>query len=307
MKKYTASIFIFTCVIVVLVSGIANFRRIIFAGNSPFLDATAQRHLEDYAGFEAKKAFASSVTLSDWGWSYEYDDPAEASASALAYCEARQVKCLLYAVGDDIVWDAERARAERISILSSTRETGAVWRYYGEENPHGVDVSLSAGAPSIISDYRSERGILGGLRRLRAETPSRHQGIDIIGPIGTPVLAAADGVVTGAGFDEVAGKYVWVSHGGLGGTHLATKYIHLDSIEVSVGKVVLRGQRIGALGATGSGTTIQRPHLHFETEDDNPHDYWHDGPGEVTCFDPGRNYAGGQTALTYPVPCKAKN
>jgi hypothetical protein len=67
---------------------------------------------------------------------------------------------------------------------------------------------------------------------------------------------------------------------------------------------VRRGRRIGAVGATGSGTTLQRPHLHFATVGDNPHYYWHDGMGRVTCFDAGRFYSGSETAITYPLACK---
>jgi len=241
--------------------------------------------------------------LNDWGWSYGYGDQAAASDAALHQCEDRQVKCLLYAVGDDIVWDAERARTEWTRVVSSTREAGAVWRYYGEENQHSVEVSLPAAAPSIISDYMSERGILGGVRQLRQQTPSRHTGIDIIAPLGTPVLAAADGVVVDTGFEDVAGKYIRIRHESDDGMLLLTEYIHLDSIKASAGQAVRRGQRIGAVGATGSGATLQRPHLHFAVPGDNPHYYWHDGLGSVTCFERGTHYSASQTALTYPLAC----
>lgn len=303
------SIFSFPFLILMLVlgigfSGIGDLRWKFWGSDSPTLGAEARRDLESYKAFKPNKAFAASVTLNDWGWSYGYADTEEASEAALGQCEEREVKCLLYAVGDKIVWDPRRARAEWAGIVSSTRETGAVWRYYGEENQHGVEVSLPAGAPSIISDYLSERGILGGLRRLRQQTPARHTGIDIVAPVGTPVLAAADGAVLDVGFDPVAGKYIHIGHEGEGGTRLSTEYIHLYTIKVSVGDRVRRGQRIGAVGATGSGTTSQRPHLHFAVSGDNPHYYWHDGVGTVTCFDTRRLYAGGETAFTYPVPCE---
>jgi murein DD-endopeptidase MepM/ murein hydrolase activator NlpD len=287
-------------------SGIANLRRGLFVENSPFLGLEARRDLTNYKAFSPNKAFAASVTLNDWGWSYGYGDRAAASDAALRQCEERQVKCLLYAVGDDIVWDAARARSEWTRVVSSTREAGAVWRYYGEENQHSVEVSLPAAAPSIISDSMSERGILGGVRQLRQQTPARHTGIDIIASLGMPVLAAADGVVVDTGFENVAGKYIRIRHEGNDGTQLLTEYIHLDSIKVSAGQAVRRGQRIATVGATGSGATLQRPHLHFAVPGDNPHYYWHDGLGSVTCFDGGTHYAASESALTYPLACDGK-
>lgn len=84
-----------------------------------------------------------------------------------------------------------------------------------------------------------------------------HQGIDFNGPIGTPILAAAAGVVAIADRHYDYGNMIELDHGG----ELSTRYAHLSAISVKPGQIVKRGQVIGALGNTGRSTG---PHLHFE-------------------------------------------
>lgn len=84
-----------------------------------------------------------------------------------------------------------------------------------------------------------------------------HQGIDFNAPIGTPVLAAAAGVITISDRHYDYGNMVEIDHGG----ELSTRYAHLSAISVKPGQIVKRGQVIGALGNTGRSTG---PHLHFE-------------------------------------------
>lgn len=84
-----------------------------------------------------------------------------------------------------------------------------------------------------------------------------HQGIDFNAPIGTPILAAAAGVVVIADRHYDYGNMIELDHGG----ELSTRYAHLSGISVKPGQIVKRGQVIGALGNTGRSTG---PHLHFE-------------------------------------------
>jgi len=84
-----------------------------------------------------------------------------------------------------------------------------------------------------------------------------HTGVDFRGGTGTPILAAGAGTVVYAGPRGGYGNTVVIDHGG----SLATLYAHQSAIHVSVGTVVVAGQVIGAVGATGFATG---PHLHFE-------------------------------------------
>jgi hypothetical protein len=84
-----------------------------------------------------------------------------------------------------------------------------------------------------------------------------HPGIDIAGPTGIPVVATAEGTVLAAGWDQGYGKSIRILHG----EGLETLFGHLDSVVVSPGERVSRGEVIGYLGNTGLSTG---PHLHYE-------------------------------------------
>jgi murein DD-endopeptidase MepM/ murein hydrolase activator NlpD len=89
-----------------------------------------------------------------------------------------------------------------------------------------------------------------------------HPGVDILAPVGTPVLAALSGRVTrvdsGGGYNGGYGNLVVISHA----NGLETRYAHLSRTSVSVGQTVSQGQQVGAVGMTGN---TSGPHLHFET------------------------------------------
>lgn len=87
-----------------------------------------------------------------------------------------------------------------------------------------------------------------------------HLGIDIANSIGTPVVSAADGVVSYAGTMNGYGNVVMVTHS-IEGQIFTTTYAHLSGFNASVGDVVSKGQQIARLGNTGNSTG---PHLHFE-------------------------------------------
>ncbi len=85
-----------------------------------------------------------------------------------------------------------------------------------------------------------------------------HTGVDMSAPLGTPVRAAADGVVVAVGHGATGyGNYVIIAHG----SGIATLYGHLLQTTVAVGQKVLGGQLVGLEGSTGYSTG---PHLHFE-------------------------------------------
>lgn len=84
-----------------------------------------------------------------------------------------------------------------------------------------------------------------------------HEGVDFMAEVGTPILAAAGGVVVYAGLHPQYGNMVEIDHG----NDLVTRYAHSSKIVVKVGDVVLRGSKIAEVGETGRATG---PHCHFE-------------------------------------------
>ena len=83
-----------------------------------------------------------------------------------------------------------------------------------------------------------------------------HKGVDIGCPQGTPIVSAADGVVSYAGYFGGGGNAIIVDHGG----GLSTVYMHMSAFAVGAGTNVSAGTVIGYAGSTGVSTG---PHLHF--------------------------------------------
>ncbi|RST31947.1 M23 family metallopeptidase [Sphingomonas ginkgonis] len=89
-----------------------------------------------------------------------------------------------------------------------------------------------------------------------------HPGIDLAGPIGTPIYATADGTVMRAGWNAGGyGNLVEIDHG----KGIATRYGHMSAVLVSAGQHISRGQLIGRMGSTGRSTGS---HLHYEVRID---------------------------------------
>ena len=86
-----------------------------------------------------------------------------------------------------------------------------------------------------------------------------HQGIDIFAPRGTPVVAAAEGVVRWVGTNRLGGKVVWVRDTR---REQSLYYAHLDSQVARIGELVRVGDTLGLVGNTGNARTT-KPHLHF--------------------------------------------
>jgi murein DD-endopeptidase MepM/ murein hydrolase activator NlpD len=84
-----------------------------------------------------------------------------------------------------------------------------------------------------------------------------HTGVDISAATGTPVRAAADGIVTFAEMENGYGRLIKIDHG----NGIETYYAHLSRFYVQAGQDVRRGEMIGAVGTSGRVTA---PHLHYE-------------------------------------------
>ena len=160
---------------------------------------------------------------------------------------------------------------------------------------HTVAVTLPQNAPSIGSDYSATHGFKWDVR------PDVHSGIDVLAPVGYPVLAAADGKVTNSEYlseKRTKGIKITVAHSG----NLVTQYHHLSASHVEIGQLVKRGDHIANVGTTGLA------HLHFTVRRDmqvvNPHVYWLGGVGNIECFNPNIvQEEASCSMLTYPVKC----
>ena len=84
-----------------------------------------------------------------------------------------------------------------------------------------------------------------------------HEGIDFLADLGSPILAAAGGMVVFAGFHPQYGYMIDIDHG----NDLVTRYAHCSKLLVREGDIVHRGRKIAEVGSTGRSTG---PHLHFE-------------------------------------------
>jgi murein DD-endopeptidase MepM/ murein hydrolase activator NlpD len=137
----------------------------------------------------------------------------------------------------------------------------------GEPDPDSLRANAILGAMDRINLYRiaAERApfalpIRSGFRFTSGfgqRWGRMHEGTDFAGPIGTPVYATADGVVTEAGWSSGYGRLIKIQHD----FGIETRYAHLNAMRVSVGQRVSRGERIGDMGNSGRSTG---PHLHYE-------------------------------------------
>jgi peptidase M23-like protein len=132
---------------------------------------------------------------------------------------------------------AELARSREVSRLS-------------QERPQLWNGPFRLPRPSRITSP------FGTARVYNGDLQSRHLGTDFAGAIGAPVQAAGRGVVAMVANFYLAGRAVYIDHGG----GVVTAYFHLSRAYVSEGDSVVAGQRIGAVGRSGR---VTGPHLHW--------------------------------------------
>jgi murein DD-endopeptidase MepM/ murein hydrolase activator NlpD len=153
------------------------------------------------------------------------------------------------AVGAQSAPTGDREFSELFASWKSIDTTGVV-----ATAPQIAAVSVPAGTPLASATLTSDYGmrthpVLGGRRD--------HKGVDLAQPMGTPVYATADGIVSMAERYSSYGNYIQIEHGG----ELQTRYAHLSGYAVAAGEQVRKGQLIGFVGSTGRSTG---PHLHYE-------------------------------------------
>lgn len=124
-----------------------------------------------------------------------------------------------------------------------------------ERGLEGIPQFMPADKGSISSGFGYRRDPFNG-------GGAMHSGLDFRAPYGSPIYAAADGVISYVGYKGGYGKTVEISHG----NGLMTRYAHMSRYSAQVGQRVAAGRLIGSIGSTGRSTG---PHLHFEVRVNN--------------------------------------
>ena len=140
------------------------------------------------------------------------------------------------------------------AISESEARANEVVISLGKVNNYRIAVSKLPLAMPVKSAFRFTSPF--GKRWGRA-----HEGIDLAGPVGTPIYATGDGVVIFAGWQRGYGNVIKIKHA----IGTETRYGHLSKIRVKAGQQVSRNSLIGDMGNTGRSTG---PHLHYEVHVD---------------------------------------
>jgi len=127
------------------------------------------------------------------------------------------------------------------------------------DNLHDGAIAVPADKPVRTASFTSGFGVRSDPFRGNS---AMHAGIDLAGPVGTPIYATADGIVTEAGWSSGGyGNLIKIDHG----RGIETRYAHLSAFDIRRGDRVTRGQLIGRMGSTGRSTGS---HLHYEVRID---------------------------------------
>lgn len=201
------------------------------------------------------KRFAATLVLS----TVTLTAPAFASSSAPAAPSAEAVSFEEPAtdIAKRILPSDAEDSATAIGLADGQfRNLFSEWQLRDEE-PTGL-VSIPSRMPVddivVTSDFGYRSDPFRGNRK-------RHNGIDIAGPIGTPIYATADGIVGRAQWLGGYGRYVEIEHGG----NIQTRYGHMSRLNVAPNQRIRRGDLIGFMGSTGRSTGS---HLHYEVRVD---------------------------------------
>jgi len=126
------------------------------------------------------------------------------------------------------------------------------------KNKEKLIASIPAIQPVDFHDLRRIGSLFGYRTDPFYKVTKFHEGIDFTAPVGTPIYATGDGVISVAEYNSGGyGNKIMINHG----YSYETVYAHLSKIKVKVGQRVKRGEVIGLMGNTGKSTA---PHCHYE-------------------------------------------
>lgn len=180
---------------------------------------------------------------------------AEKYETELNVSSSEEALSTLTVIKDEKVAAYEKAKAEeaaRIAAEEAARARAAA----GTVNT-SLNVSYDV-QPIEIAFIQPVSGTISSRFGARSSIRSSvHTGLDIACPLGTPIQAAASGIVTFGAMKGAYGNLIVISHS----DSVETYYAHCNSIAVSPGQSVNQGDIIGYVGTTGNSTG---PHLHLE-------------------------------------------
>lgn len=162
------------------------------------------------------------------------------------------------------------AVAAALSSVAASAETGdaqfkTLFQSWKQMDQVGQAMPSDRGSMSVPSMKPVANLVFTSFYGVRSDpfrgTAAMHAGVDIPGPVGTPIYATADGVVGRSAWVGGYGNLVELEHG----RGLQTRYGHLSRINVAPGTRVKRGEVIGLMGSTGRSTGS---HLHYEVRMD---------------------------------------
>jgi murein DD-endopeptidase MepM/ murein hydrolase activator NlpD len=160
------------------------------------------------------------------------------------------------AASDSFRISPEDLKNNQTALGASDPEFRTLFGRWGQSS--GTSAKITVAVPSIdpVDSMRLSSNF--GPRRAPKRGASRyHKGLDIPGPIGTPIFATADGVVGRAQRVSGYGKFIELDHGNA----IQTRYGHMSALNVYAGQRVKKGDVIGFMGSTGNSTGS---HLHYE-------------------------------------------
>ncbi|SFX49156.1 peptidoglycan DD-metalloendopeptidase family protein [Marinospirillum alkaliphilum] len=142
-------------------------------------------------------------------------------------------------------------KGDRMQVRAARHQDG---RFY---TPEGVSLIPPFDRIPLAQRFRISSGFNLNRRHPITGRVQPHYGTDFATPVGTPVVAPADGRIIRRGWHPYGGNYLVIDHG----QGFETRYLHLHRMYVNRGQDVRRGQQIGQTGNTGRSTG---PHLHYE-------------------------------------------
>ncbi|MET8876403.1 M23 family metallopeptidase [Nocardia sp. NPDC004604] len=229
----------------------------------PDYRALLRKHRILIAGVTATAIFVAADSAFTWRVTDRTPGPDEAQRVAFAYPQQMQstppsVKRYLNAIANgerireqEVVATAARATLERAKAEAAAAASGEYQPWMAGSAPATAGSVL----PGLTGMVLPTRGVF--TSGFGSRWGTFHNGIDIAGPIGTPIYAVANGTVIDAGPAQGFGLWVRIRHD----DGSITVYGHMYDFFVSVGERVPAGMQIARMGNRGDSTG---PHLHFE-------------------------------------------